>query len=332
MQALIYDALEQFSTREIGRPTPSAGEVLIRTRASGVCHTDIDILHGRYGSSTFPLVPGHEYAGTVEALGEGVDDLAVGDRVVVDPNLSCGHCRACLRGLGNLCASLGAYGVTVNGGFAEFGVVRRSSVHPIGELPFDVAALAEPLGCVLNGIEVSGIDGMRDALVFGCGPIGLLMGLALHARGLEDVAVVDLAEGRLAFAESLGLTPLAAGSDELAKYRRARDLVVDATGVTTVVEGLVGYTADGGTALVFGVGKPEAQISLSPHEIFRRQIRFAGAHSLNHNIPEALAMLHTSRETMSRVVSHRLPLDEIGPFLSKSGSGDSLKVQFDASA
>ena len=97
-------------------------------------------------------MPGHEYSGIVEEVGEAVTTVSVGDRVVVDPNVSCGHCRACRRGLRNLCETLQAYGVTANGGFAEQSVVSASNIVPIGDMPFNLAALAEPLGCVLNGI------------------------------------------------------------------------------------------------------------------------------------------------------------------------------------
>jgi len=328
MDAIQYTAPGRLHLTQLDTPPAGDGCVLVETAACGLCHTDIDVLHGRYGNGTFPLVPGHEYAGTVVEVGEGVSGLATGDRVVVDPNRSCGTCRACLRGRRNLCAHLQAYGVTENGGFARYSRVDADNVHRIGDMPFDIAALAEPLGCVLNGVGTMETADARDALVFGAGPIGLLMALALIDAGVPDVSVVDIDEGRLRNVEALGLTPIASGSDRLARRRRSLDIVVDATGVTAVVQGLVDLAADGGSVLLFGVCNPDVRVSFSPFELFRRQIRVAGSHSLNHNIPEALGVLERSGETMGRVISHRLPLEDIAPFLSGGGEPGSMKVQY----
>ena len=197
MDAIQYKALGKLELQQIDTPTPAAEEVLIKVASCGLCHTDIDVLHGRYGNSSFPVVPGHEYSGVVQEIGQNVSSLSVGDRVVVDPNISCGTCRACQRGLRNLCVDLQAYGVTTNGGFSEYSVVRESGVHPIGDMDFDLAALAEPLACVLNGVGVIETAGANNALVFGAGPIGVLMALALKDAGVNDVSIVDVSEESL---------------------------------------------------------------------------------------------------------------------------------------
>ncbi len=221
MKAIYFTGHGKASLADLPEPELKPGHVLIDVRASGLCHTDIDVLHGRYGSSASPLVPGHEYAGVVLAVAEDVANVRPGDRIAVDPNIPCGHCRACRKGLSNLCSNLKAYGVTHNGGFAEQSRVHVAHVHPIGDLSFDVAALAEPLACVLNGLDTAGLGtGSRcpeNALVFGAGPIGLLMALSLKAQGVAQVSVADINEHRLAFVESLGLEPVMSGSDALEK-------------------------------------------------------------------------------------------------------------------
>ncbi|AIC31910.1 zinc-binding dehydrogenase [Rhizobium sophoriradicis] len=333
MEAICYTEKGIAVTKALPLPEMRPGHALVRVRAAGLCHTDIDVLHGRYGEGRFPLVPCHEYAGVIEAVAGDVSSLAVGARVVVDPNLPCGTCRACRKGMTNLCRDLKAYGVTEDGGFAEYSLVRTDHLHEIGNLDFYLAALAEPLACVLNGLGSSGLRagaaGTETALVFGAGPIGLLLALSLKAEGVSSVTVADINEGRLAFAERLGLETAVSGSEALAGRRRSFDFVADATGVARVVEGMIDFATDGGTVLVFGVCSPDQRISIAPFEIFRRQIRFAGSHSLNRNIPQALDLLRRDTGAMAQLVSHRLPLGEVLPFITKkSADPATMKVQF----
>lgn len=327
MKAITYESLGEVKNNEIGEPEPGAEEAVIRVHASGICHTDIDILYGRYGNSTFPLVPGHEYAGEVVSVGNNVSGFNTGDRVVVDPNIHCGECRACHKGLYNLCDKLGAYGVTTNGGFAEYSVIHQDNLHSISDLSYEVAALAEPVGCVLNGLGEIETNALENAVIFGAGPIGMLMGLSLRAQGVKDITMVDLDESRLTLAESFGLSTAAAGSDELKKMELSIDLAADATGVPAVAEKLINYSANGGNVLFFGVCPPGEVISISPHDIFRRQIRVAGAHSLNHNIPEALTAIKQIGPDIKRLISHQVELKEIAEFLNKSNRESTLKVQ-----
>ncbi len=329
MKAIHFTGLGIAGLADLREPELEPGHALVRVMASGLCHTDIDVLYGRYGNGAFPLVPGHEYAGIVEAVAEDVTDWRPGDRVAVDPNIPCGKCRSCCKGLTNLCETLEAYGVSRNGGFAEYSTVKTGHLHATGNLPFHMAALAEPLACVLNGLGNARASSAENALVFGAGPIGLLMALSLKAQGVEDVSVADINESRLTFAQSLGLTPLRSGSSDLAHLKKSFDFVADATGIAQVVEDMIAYTADGGTALVFGVSAPDARIQIAPFEIFRRQISLVGSHSLNRNIPEALAILQRDNGMMARLVSHRLPLADVLPYLSKgTATPQTMKVQF----
>lgn len=333
MKAIQFTAKGEARIADLKVGDIPAGHILVKVKASGLCHTDIDVLHARYGDGAFPLVPGHEYAGVVEAIAADVTGLSVGARVAVDPNLPCGTCPACRKGLANLCRDLKAYGVSHNGGFAEYSCVRAEQLHGIGTLPFPVAALAEPLACVVNGLNSAGLRSgaplPREALVIGAGPIGLLLALSLKAEGVQNVTVADINENRLAFAGDLGLGGIISGSAELAANRRSYDFVADATGIASVVEGMIDLVADGGTALLFGVCAPDARISVAPFEIFRRQLKLAGSHSLNRNIPDALAILERDDGRMARLVSHRLTLEEVLPFFTKKPTDPAtMKVQF----
>lgn len=328
MKAVVFTGKNEVRFTDLPDPKPASGQVVISVKANGICHTDYEVLKDNYGTGAFPVVPGHEYAGVVVDVGPEVNNLKTGDRVVVDPNFECGTCRACERGWAHLCENLGAYGVTTHGGVAEFSLVNASNVHPVGDMSFQQAALAEPMGCVLNGVDAVHAPWMEEALVFGAGPMGLMMGLALKSAGLKNVAFCELSEERLELAASFGFEPVASQSDDLQKWHHRADLVVDATGVPSVAAGITEYIANGGKGLYFGVCPSDAKIELSPFELFRRQLTLAGTHSLNHNIPKSLKVIAGLGSEVGRVVSHRLPLDEISKILETSPPRDSLKVQW----
>ena len=328
MRAIQFPARNTVEATTLPDPFPGPGQVVVEVHASGICHTDLEVLRGNYGTSAFPLVPGHEYAGAIVELGPEVEGLQGGDRVVVDPNVECGTCSACRRGWAHLCESLGAYGVTRNGGFAERSLVRASAVHPIGDMPYVIAALAEPLGCVLNGLGAVQASRAENALIFGAGPIGLLLGVGLNVSGVSEVTVVEVDEARVEFAEEFGFRAINSGSPDLETWHREADLAIDATGVPEVAENLIRYIADGGAGLFFGVCPSDAKIQISPFELFRRQITIAGSHSLNHNIPDAMAALRGFGSDVAQVVSHKLPLEDVAQVFAEGAPAGSLKIQF----
>ncbi|MGR3803233.1 alcohol dehydrogenase catalytic domain-containing protein [Marinibacterium profundimaris] len=326
MQAILFPERNSVDLATLPDPRPGPGEVLVAVRASGICHTDIEVLRGNYGTSAFPVVPGHEYAGVIEEIGAGVQGLAPGDRVAVDPNVECGRCAACTRGWAHLCEDLRAYGVTQNGGFADRSVVRAGAVHPIGDMAYDKAALAEPLGCVLNGLGAARAEQARNALIIGAGPIGLLLAFGLRGVGVTDITLSDLEPSRLDLARELGFGTVSA-RDPNPDLRHAFDLAIDATGVPAVAAGLIDHVANGGTGLFFGVCPSQARIEISPFELFRRQVTLAGSHSLNHNIPQALDLLRGADDSILRLVTHRLPLDEVAGVFRGSAPAGGLKIQ-----
>ena len=326
MKAIVYTGRNEVRFMDLPDPTPEQGEVIIEVKASGICHTDYEVLKANYGTSAFPVVPGHEFAGVVAEIGDDVTSCSVGDRVVVDPNLECGRCRACRRGWAHLCETLAAYGVTTNGGFAEYCVVDASNVHPIDQLSFTQAALAEPMGCVLNGVDAVFAPWMEEALIFGAGPMGLLMGMALKSLGITKVTFCDISDERVELATSFGFDAFNGQSDTLQEWNHRADLVVEATGVNNVASQVTDQIANGGKGLFFGVCPADARIEVAPFEVFRRQLTLAGSHSLNHNIPRALDVIAGLGPSVDELVSHHLSLKEISEVLASIPPSDSLKT------
>ncbi len=332
MKAIVFTGRNEVNLTELSDPRPATGEVVIAVKASGVCHTDFEILKDNYGTGAFPVVPGHEYAGTVVEISAGVETVKVGDRIVVDPNIECGVCRSCQRGWANLCEKLRAYGVTTDGGFAELNAVRADRVYAIGDLRFCHAALAEPIGCVLNGLNAVHARCAESALIFGAGPMGLLLGLCLRAEGVSEVILCDIDSDRLKLAQDLGFDALASSPSDLLDLQKGFTLVADATGEAEVASQLPTYMANGGKGLIFGVCPSNARISVSPFELFRRQLTLVGSHSLNHNIPEALERIRVLGSNLDPIVSHRLSLKDVAKLFKSDAPKGSLKVQWCADA
>lgn len=328
MKALRFHEGLSTVVEEVARPEPGPGEVLLRVTAAGFCHTDIDILHGRYPAS-FPRIPGHEFSGVVEAVGEGVDAAMVGRLVAVDPLLSCGECRNCRRGYLNLCATVRAYGADLDGGMAQHAVVAAANAHDATGLSPLVAAMAEPFACVLNAIQRSGMVAGDTVAVIGAGPIGMMMGVLLSTLGAAEVVVYDIAAERLARAERYGFTRtvLVESDVESAAAGARYDVVFDATGRPAVVQQAIRLLEDAGTLVPFGVCPPGSEIRIDPNEVYARQLRIIGSFSLHGTVPDAVALLQRTVYDVESLVTHRFSLDEAADGVRTIGSPDSLKVQ-----
>ena len=327
MKALQFPRVNQTEIVSLEKPSISAREVLVRVGASGICHTDIEILKGNYGAN-FPVIPGHEFAGIVEQVGKEADPGLIGRPVVVDPNVPCHQCAACAAGLFNKCLNLKTYGSTLDGGFSEYVAVDAGTVHSAEGLSMRAAALAEPLACVLHGLNRLSLSPQQSTIIFGTGPIGMLMLQVLKARGVTEVACVDRHSGRLETARRLG-AQACFQADEIGPdtHRREFNVAIDATGIPGVIQMLPDLVKDRGTVLLFGVCPPQARVPFSPFEIYDRELAILGSCSLCGEIEEALDLLRKGAISVDEIVSHQVSLEEMPEYLSRVGSPDTLKVQ-----
>ncbi len=312
MRAAVIEKPRQVVVREVAEPRPAPGEVIVGVALAGLCGTDVHIYEGEvnYG---YPIIPGHEVVGTIVEVGEGVPDLAVGTRVAFDPNIPCGHCHFCRRLRFNHCLNWQAVGVTRDGGFAERVAVPARVVYPIGDMPFERAVFIEPLACVVYGLQRAAPALGDRVLMFGAGPIGLLMLQALQCAGAAQVVVTDLQEERLELAARLGAdVTIPAGDGQDAALREVTplgyDMVVDVTGVPAVVARCFDYVTPGGKVLLFGVCPQEATIPFSPFHLYRRDISVYGSFALNVTFGPAIELLRAGAVQVEPLISHRLPL------------------------
>ncbi len=253
MRATVFHAPGEIAVEDRPLPEPGAGEVRVRVGATSLCASDLRVYRGEKGARP-GVIPGHEIAGVVEAVGEGVDGLNGGERVVVCPVVACGHCRFCLVGRRNRCINRRTLGYDLDGGFAQQllvpeELVRLGHVLPVpGALPLDIAALTEPSACVLGSLDLCGLVAGSSLAIIGAGPMGLLHLLLARAAGVGPIVVSEPVAGRRAIAERWGA--------DLVLDPQTEDVVAAVRGVTD------GYGADGVVLTVGAVELVPASLDL----------------------------------------------------------------------
>ncbi len=327
MKALVIDGPGRSRIAELPRPEPRADEVLIEVSRCGICGTDIHIYRGEY-LGTYPITPGHEFSGTVVGKGSAVKGLAIGDRVAVEPNISCDSCPACLSNRQNFCENWSAVGVTLPGGMAEYVCAQEKAVFKIGMLPFASGAFVEPLSCVLHGVQKARPQLADNILVVGAGPIGLLLIKTLIATGASSITVADKNQGRLAFAKTEGgaIIHTMSSLDELPPDRY--DLVVDATGAPSIMGRTIAWVRPGGRILLFGVPPSGSSVSFDAFAIFRKGLEIMSSYTSVRNSIQAIRLMQSGQIDVSHLASHELPLEKFtqGIELIENGTPGVMKI------
>jgi 2-desacetyl-2-hydroxyethyl bacteriochlorophyllide A dehydrogenase len=329
MRAAILDAPGALHVGSAPDPAPGPRDVVVRVAACGVCGSDLHLADGEIPGTPYPLIPGHEFAGEVVAVGSEVGGVAVGARVTVDPSLFCGQCAFCQRQRGNLCANWGAIGATVDGAFAEYVRAPAANVYELPDaMSYAEAALVEPLACAVQGMRRLDPEPGDKVLIVGAGTIGLVLLQLVLRCGAASVAAVDIRPERLRIAERLGAARVAALVDEaLDGEPLGFDCVIDATGVPAAVEAGLGAVRRGGKLLIFGVAPGDARIELSPFRVYRDEITVLGSMAVLFGFRPALDLLAGGVLDTSAFLTHRFALDQFPIALDALRGGEGVKVQ-----
>ncbi len=330
MIAAVLRGPRQLQVESRDRLEPDADECVIRVKAAGLCGTDYRIWTGDR-PVTYPRVMGHELIGMVRAVGAGVDRVAIGDKVAVEPNYSCGECPLCREGNRNLCLSRIAVGIDVDGGFAEeVRVPARCCWVAPGGIADGQLLLTEPLAVVVRAVRRGEPAAGETAAVLGVGSLGLLAIQVLKARGVRVLAV-SRSDRRLGLAREVGADAAAtstAGADLAAARalsgREGVDLVIETAGTAPAVEQAVELCRPGGRIVLTGL--PHEPTSLSFFWVVRRELRILGSMIYQDEFPEAMRLLATGAVRTERLVTHRFPLAEIQRAFAAHTSPDSIKV------
>ncbi|MGC0363476.1 D-arabinitol dehydrogenase (NADP+) [Rhodococcus sp. 27YEA15] len=334
MTAVVYDEPGTFEIREIPVPTPGPGEVLVKVLAAGVCGTDLHLHAGEFGP-TYPLIPGHEIAGEIAAIGPDVTDPAVGTRVVVDNTASCGRCEECRRARPAFCTSLVAQGVNAPGGFSEYVITSANRCFVADDLDPEVAVLTEPVACVVHGLDVLDLQPGAHVLLFGAGPTGLLLTELLRNCGAGSLTVAAPTQSKLDLASARGADnvvqidrgDMSAALDTLRAIRpQGFDVVIDATGSVNVLAETVDLTRTGGTVFVYGMAAEAAKWPISPYEIFRRELTVKGSFAQQFSFDRAISALRSGRVSADGLVTHRFPLHRYAEALDAVRDSNCVKA------
>lgn len=309
MRALRYLGEHQLRLEELPEPVPGPGEVRIRPAAVGICGTDVHILDGSY-SSRPPVILGHEVSGYIDAVGPGVLNAREGDLITVEPHRFCGVCRYCRTGREHMCLLKEAYGVQLNGGMAEAQVIPEKIAYklPDGMDP-RVGALTEPLACCVHGMDRLNPRSGLGVLVFGAGPIGLMLIALSRLAGLTPIVSVELSEARRTLAVAMGadcaLDPDREDWTEQAQKLTGQagfDYAIDAVGSPAILTSAIGLAARGAHILIFGVADPSAGATVRSEEIYAKELAILGtAHNPYSH--------HRAVELLPRLGLDRLPVE-----------------------
>ena len=321
MRALVLSEYKHLDVTEVAAPQANAGEVLVQVAACGICGSDVHGYDGASGRRIPPIVMGHEAAGTIAALGTGVEGFSVGDRVVFDSTVYCGRCPFCLRGEVNLCDDRQVVGVSCAeysraGAFAEYVAVPARILYKLPEsLSFPEAAMLEAVAVALHAVRVPRLSGGESALVIGAGMIGLLLLQAARAQSCSPIYIADIDPTRLTLARDLGAdeTLHLSGAELVAAILQRTggsgvDVVFEAVGRAETVASSIDCVRKGGTVTL--VGNIAREVPIPLQRVVTRQIRLQGSCASAGEYPLAMDLIANGKIKVLPLITAVAPLSE----------------------
>ncbi|HEY3417703.1 MAG TPA: alcohol dehydrogenase catalytic domain-containing protein [Armatimonadota bacterium] len=320
MRSAVMTDTRRIEVSEGPLPMPGPGEALVRLRAVGICGSDVHYyIDGRIGDALVipPFVLGHEPAGEVALLGEGVTSLQVGDRVALEPSLSCGKCSQCVTGHPNCCPSVRFLATPpIRGAFEEYHVFNAIQCVPIPDnVTFEAAATLEPMAVGVHAVNLARITLGDKIAIMGCGPVGIMTAMAARAAGASYIAMTDPIPERRTHAKALVadvvVDPYAEDAVEaITRTSGPIDVSFEAAGTQGAVDDATLVVRPTGTTVIIGIPS-EDRISLLFHKIRRKELHLVMARRSNFALEPAIRLMATGAVQPEKTVTHRLPLEQL---------------------
>ncbi|MBE0479768.1 MAG: alcohol dehydrogenase catalytic domain-containing protein [Dehalococcoidia bacterium] len=327
MKAAVLEGKRIFAVRDLADPVPGPGEVLVKVRYCGICGSDLHIF-----SEGAAVGAGHEYSGDIAAVGEGVTGWAVGDRVAVEPCISCGECFWCQRGEIGLCENYYAALVEYKGAFATHTRVDSGRLYPVPHhITYEEAALIEPATCAFHAVKLSGLREGDTVAVLGLGPIGQLVARLARAMGAGAVYASEISRSRIALAGDIADAVIDPGSantvDEILRLMngKAPDVVFECAGNTLSTQESLALVRKGGTIVAAGICLDPVHLSFS--NIVLRGLTVKGSICWTRGeYASTFELVKEGRIELRSLVTDVMPLDRINDAFEKASRADGGKI------
>jgi len=321
MKAIYLEKPGAVGIKDVPKSEARNGEILVRMKSMAICGSDVAAYRGVNQLVSYPRIIGHELAGTVESIDlAGETKLSVGQRVVLEPYLSCGKCYPCSIGRTNSCVDLKVLGVQTDGGMSEFFAFPKELVHPIPEsFSAEQAACVEPLTIALHSIHRGAVQAGEHVVVFGAGPIGNLITQVARAYGAVPI-VIDILPERLELASRLGAarTINAAETDVVKRVEeitggRLAECVIEATGALPIIRQTIDVVSNAGR-IVF-TGHPKADVELPTGLFIKKELDVRGSRTSAGEFPEAIELIAAGKVDVEHIVSASVAFEELPEYL-----------------
>jgi len=342
MKAMVVEDYDKMVVKEVEKPEVDDNGVLLRVRACAICGSDLRIVHSGNSRVKFPAIIGHEVAGEVAAVGKNVTKFKVGDRLAIGGDVPCGECAFCEAGIGNNCQINYAIGYQFQGGFAEYLPLNRLTVElgPVHKIPdnisFEEGALAEPLACILNGLELMDIKLGQTAVVVGAGPIGCIMSNVIKKMGAAKVILVEYNKQRLEIAKKVVAADVfvcSADEDMIARVLAeteglGADVVVTACPSPEVQQDSLKMAKNRARICFFGgLSKEKENVVLNTNTIHYKELIITGAHgAMPRHHRQAIELIASGTIDVKPFITKTFPLDEVQEAFAVAEGREGMRV------